>query len=331
MNLNQRIFVIWLSDLALFRQNYRNFGPLSIKFIIQETREVLARLIKPGSSAGIRTPTYEVQLKDGRKIRRMSDPVSLAFALSNGWSIAEIQRRTLLLVDARGTKIKIKQDEIGMLVETFVEKPYGLEFKDKVIVDIGMNIGDTPIYFCSRGARFVIGIEPDPEAYGLALDNISLNHLERRIFPVNVAIAWKEGKLGVENPGSTLLQSRVYRWGAVDLPSRGTEEVDAIPLLSVFDKFGLAQVDLLKIDCEGCEYEVLGSLPKEAFNRIRAIALEFHDGLQDLPYLLKQNGFVVKCVWKEPEKVGILRADKQPEANDFAEDSKSHSLPQRNA
>ena len=66
----------------------------------------------------------------------------------------------------------------GDLLAIFVEKEYDiLSVKDKIVVDIGANIGDSSIYFVKRGARKVYAIEPNQELYQLAKKNISLNSM----------------------------------------------------------------------------------------------------------------------------------------------------------
>jgi hypothetical protein len=44
----------------------------------------------------------------------------------------------------------------------------------------------------------------------------------------------------------------------------------------VLDRNGLEQVDLLKVDCEGGEYDIFADVPQPVFDRIAAIVLEVH-------------------------------------------------------
>ena len=57
-------------------------------------------------------------------------------------------------------------------------------------------------------------------------------------------------------------------------------------------------IDLLKIDCEGCEYSVLLSASSDTLNRVSVICLEYHDRLTNHSHLeledhLERNGFRV--------------------------------------
>lgn len=43
----------------------------------------------------------------------------------------------------------------------------------RVVIDIGVFIGDSSIYFALRGAKRVIAVEPHSEAYKKTVENIS--------------------------------------------------------------------------------------------------------------------------------------------------------------
>jgi hypothetical protein len=52
----------------------------------------------------------------------------------------------------------------NMILGTFDLNVYGaIDVKDKIIVDLGSFIGDTPIYFALKGAKSVIALEPHPK------------------------------------------------------------------------------------------------------------------------------------------------------------------------
>lgn len=58
-------------------------------------------------------------------------------------------------------------------------------------------------------------------------------------------------------------------------------EIETISLKKIIDDNHLSHVDLLKIDVEGCEYQVLENLEKEIFDKISQITVEFHDFIDD--------------------------------------------------
>jgi FkbM family methyltransferase len=122
-----------------------------------------------------------------------------------------------------------------------------LGVKNRVVVDIGAFVGDSPIYFALRGAKRVIAIEPQPVAFKEMLDNIRLNNLENMSVPINVGLASKQGKICI---------------GEIDV-SRTTDltkyvsEIPEITLSELINKYGVGEDAVLKMDCEGCEYDII--------------------------------------------------------------------------
>jgi len=53
--------------------------------------------------------------------------------------------------------------------------------------------------------------------------------------------------------------------------------VAAVTLADVARERELAQIDFLKMDCEGEEYGIIESCPDELLRRIRRLAMEVHD------------------------------------------------------
>ncbi|MBX9734938.1 MAG: FkbM family methyltransferase [Chitinophagaceae bacterium] len=62
--------------------------------------------------------------------------------------------------------------------------------------------------------------------------------------------------------------------------------VETIPFRNIFDTHKLKLVDLLKMDCEGSEYDIFYNTPLEYLQRIKIISLEVHD-LNDTDHQIK--------------------------------------------
>ena len=68
------------------------------------------------------------------------------------------------------------------LEEIFVNESYGqLQVKGRKVVDIGASVADSAIYFVTKGAKEVVGYEPDEERFATAQKNIALNHMKAKI------------------------------------------------------------------------------------------------------------------------------------------------------
>jgi hypothetical protein len=76
--------------------------------------------------------------------------------------------------------------------------------------------------------------------------------------------------------------------------------VDAISLESALAKLNITQLDLLKMDCEGAEYEILLNTSPEILRLVKRIIMEYHDldAQRAHPILvdfLQQQGYQVTC------------------------------------
>ena len=84
----------------------------------------------------------------------------------------------------------------GTIKENFLDEQFKrLHVKNRNVIDIGANVGDTAMYFALRGAKHVYAFEPYPYSYKLAIKNIKLNKLQDKITLLNEGCGGKEGKI----------------------------------------------------------------------------------------------------------------------------------------
>jgi FkbM family methyltransferase len=164
-----------------------------------------------------------------------------------------------------------------VLAEVFLDKSYvqGLVLVDQpTIVDIGGYIGDFALYAAKRlNARRVISCEPSPRNFALLSRNIVNNRYQDRIETVNKAVT--DGNpvmMDVDAPDREQVRVSAYGSGATQRTS-----IPGISLARLVEDHGLNDIDLLKIDCEGGEYDILSSTPTETFARIKNIVFECHE------------------------------------------------------
>jgi hypothetical protein len=77
------------------------------------------------------------------------------------------------------------------------------------------------------------------------------------------------------------------------------------------DRHQIKHIDFLKLDCEGAEEAILLSTPKAYLQRVRKIAMEFHDQLTRLKHdelrkLLQEAGFSTSLKWVQGDPLGFL-------------------------
>lgn len=191
------------------------------------------------------------------------------------------------------------------LKEVFVDKTYGkIECEDAVVVDVGAFIGDSSIFFARNGAKTVVAFEPTPPLFAILTKNVALNGYERVIHTKNEAISDSYGvtkiRYNPDAPGSS----------SVTL-SEGSHvfTVPSIPLSEVINDLG--KVDLLKMDCEGCEHKVLSEARRgHVLKHVRMIIVEVHHEVRSLLDLLQNEGFKLKKVHRTFPDTWIVGAQR---------------------
>jgi FkbM family methyltransferase len=194
--------------------------------------------------------------------------------------------------------IKLYVDSIhpnNSIIECFVNKVHMIKSTDdwtnKTVIDVGAECGDTALYYSSLGAT-VFSLEPIKDNYDAMIRNIGLNpNLSKRIVPINAALGTDGTVKFFQNPNkSGIASSFVYNeFGKDALIS----EIKSYSLKSFLKEFDIKHVDMLKMDCKGCEKY----LTEKALEQVDRVKIEY-DGvfygaykLEDLLSMLKKAGF----------------------------------------
>ncbi|WP_338055778.1 FkbM family methyltransferase [Stygiolobus azoricus] len=203
----------------------------------------------------------------------------------------------------------IKGADILHITEIYEDKIYGNAFKG-VIIDVGASNADSSIFFAINGAEKVIALEPFPESYELGEYNIKINNLDHKIILLPYALSDYDGYtdfvISSENPNANTFNPSPYV-EKLGIKFEQKIKVPTITLPSIIQKYNINKIFLLKMDCEGCEYNVLRNLPEDILNRIDNIILEYHNQIQDLPDILKRVGFTVEY---DNKSTGLMKAYK---------------------
>jgi FkbM family methyltransferase len=139
---------------------------------------------------------------------------------------------------------------------------------DAVVIDVGANIGDLSIQvaaLCPAGQ--VYAVEPLAENASMIVVNKMLNGLSN-IEVLQVALGSHDGEIEMNLAGNA---SSAY-WG---IEGSKTEKVRLTSLPELMREHGIEAVDLLKLDCEGAEWDILPSCV-DVFSKVRQICMEFH-------------------------------------------------------
>ena len=174
----------------------------------------------------------------------------------------------------------------GDIINGFLGKDYrDINVKDKTVIDVGANIADTPIFFVCLGAKKVIGIEPFPKNFSLAQKNIEQNQMNEKIKMINAGCSSTKGFIRID--------SDVFDTTSTISSSSNGQEIPLITINEIIQDHQIRDNAILKIDCEGCEYDIIKNMEKNIFQKFSEIFIEYHNGYQDLRKVLENQGFSV--------------------------------------
>jgi len=194
---------------------------------------------------------------------------------------------------------------ITAIIEIFYEKVYKVNTSQKCIaIDVGMNIGAASAFFALMpNVSKVYAFEPFTETFKQALFNINRNPLiKEKIMALNYGLSNKNETISVPfsfddsiamsttKESIDQLNSAIGKMQSVNIQLRSVSEV----LSEIFNENTENKAIILKIDCEGAEYEILESLDKnKLLSNIDFIIIEWHiKGEHELLKILEKYGFI---------------------------------------
>ncbi len=175
--------------------------------------------------------------------------------------------------------IRPKDGDVTVANEVFVSNEYGIKGskQKKLAIDVGANIGTFTIGWLKNNKDGVVfAYEPDPENFRQLKRNLELNNLSSKVTCKKAALGEKEEEvdftIGIKHACGTtksLVQGDL-------VVGEKTIKASSLLLQNEIEKYGIEQIDFLKVDCEGSEYEILYGLKKSTIDRIKKVVVEAH-------------------------------------------------------
>lgn len=140
--------------------------------------------------------------------------------------------------------------------------------RNSVVVDIGANVGVFSL-FAARTARIVYALEPSSSNFALLRANASNT---KNIVPLNAACGGQDGHASLDVSSDPVSFSLASASG-----TDRRETVAVISLGTLFERFEIERCDFLKLDCEGCEFEIILDSDPRLLQRADRIVMEYHN------------------------------------------------------
>lgn len=180
----------------------------------------------------------------------------------------------------------------GDIHGVFVNNDYRfLNPENEVVLDIGANIGDSSVYFALTNAKMLIGLEPYPYSFNFAVKNVDINRMENKIVLLNAGYGSNSETKVDENKVTNAVSSLIM--------SEKGKDVKLFSLKSLISNYNLNDGLLIKMDCEGCEYNLLKE-ENDTLKKFKRMQIEYHYGYKKLIEKLKECDFNVK--YTKPKK-----------------------------
>jgi FkbM family methyltransferase len=200
----------------------------------------------------------------------------------------------------------------------FVKRDYGVVQTGWLVVDIGANIGIFSLY-AGRTSSIVYCYEPVQANLDLLRKNIVTNGLSSTVFAFPFAVG---GKTEARDIRMSYVHVGHSMYSDLVPDTLGRVKVQCLALDDIFEQNAIDRCDLLKLDCEGSEFESLYGASPHTLRRIKRIRMEFHEtrgndpsnrrNLTDLPTFHEGNRFVVQRLRYDADGRGLIwleRAD----------------------
>jgi FkbM family methyltransferase len=163
------------------------------------------------------------------------------------------------------------------------------------------------MYAIESGASAVYSYEPDPDLYKTLVRNIDANRLQSKIFAVQAAVVGRQSSVVTFYPEGNAS-------GHIGAKSHDTQGilVHAATLSSIILDRHIETVDVLKLDCEGSEYDIIFNTPAEIWRRVERVRMEYHNGrANELAEYFEGLGFAQVANKPRSSQVGLLGFDRK--------------------
>ncbi len=175
-----------------------------------------------------------------------------------------------------GLKIKLRtrSTDLQAFTNVWILKEYKIEgfeiIENDVIIDVGGHIGLFALYAslkCPNGK--IISIEPHPQNFLLLKENMANNKFNKIVF-MNKAITNSNREIDLFVDSLDDSAHSIYGNG------KNSMKIKSTTLENIMTENQISKCNMLKMDCEGAEFEIIESLSDDQLFKIEKLCFEYH-------------------------------------------------------
>lgn len=199
--------------------------------------------------------------------------VNLFYSNKSNYQISKI------VVDGFDIDYRLNSTDMAVINHSFTNDIYVNFLKDRLnlnevknIIDIGAHIGCSSLGISKliHNDHKIIAIEASKDTFDLLKSNVNNNRLNS-IYPIHKAVTNKVDKVKLYKHlsgdwGNNLYTKSFFQY----------EYTESIDLNTIIDYYFKGDVDLIKINAEGSEFDIISSISVLTFERIRNFIILYH-------------------------------------------------------
>ena len=154
--------------------------------------------------------------------------------------------------------------------------------ENTIAIDIGSFCGESALYLAREDSiKRVYAYEPFPFNYGIAFKNITNSRYKNKITLINAGVSSHNDTVVLPTTPQTMTaKAKSHMAGKQIRIFNLNQTINNIKNL------------IIKSDCEGEEHTIFNE--EANLDNVYKMQIEYHNGLQNLPKILKKKGFKIK-------------------------------------
>ncbi len=194
------------------------------------------------------------------------------------------------------------------------EIPYFRFNRNPVVVDVGAHIGTFSMKCYLRFPEVkILSFEASKESYEILRQNILNNGLSDRVKTFHEAVASENGTVKLFH------DIEKGNWGHTITKkiSEDYETVKSSNLATIFENNGINNIDLIKFNCEGAEFDIIINSPIEILEKINLAIILYHCDLvknftkRDLIDRLENSQHSCSSLFEKKDRGWIISVNKK--------------------